>query len=231
MPTPRAVLAGLLLAAPLLASCSSHSSSTASDPQSSPPASSSAPAGPKCTYTQDGSTPAKKADLPPEQASVSGQVPMTMSTSAGTIGLTLDADNAPCTVNSFVSLASQGYFDDTRCHRLVTQGIYVLQCGDPSYSGSGGPGYSFDDELSGKETYGAGTLAMANAGPNTNGSQFFIVFKDSPLPPSYTVFGTIDSAGLKVVSKVAAAGTDNAFRPSDGHPKTAVTIESVTAAD
>jgi peptidyl-prolyl cis-trans isomerase B (cyclophilin B) len=128
-------------------------------------------------------------------------------------------------------LASQGFFDDTRCHRLVTSGIYVLQCGDPSYSGSGGPGYSFADELSGKEQYGTGTLAMANAGPDTNGSQFFIVFKNSPLPPSYTVFGTIDAQGLAAVKKVAAAGTDNAFGANDGHPNTEVQIDSVTAAD
>lgn len=231
-----ALLVGLLVLAPVLASCSSDEGATASDPQ---PASSSstttdspsASSGTSCTYSEDGSPASKKVDLPPSQPTASGHVPVTITTSQGTIGATLDADNAPCTVNSFLSLASQGYFDDTRCHRLVTNGIYVLQCGDPSYSGSGGPGYSFADELSGSEQYGAGTLAMANAGPDTNGSQFFIVYKGSPLPPSYTVFGTIDGNGVGVVKKVAAAGTDNAFGPSDGHPVAEVQIESVTAAD
>jgi peptidyl-prolyl cis-trans isomerase B (cyclophilin B) len=101
----------------------------------------------------------------------------------------------------------------------------VLQCGDPTGSGSGGPGYSFDDELTGKEKYPAGTLAMANAGPNTNGSQFFIVYADTPLPPSYTVFGTIDPEGLRVVKRIAGAGTSDGG--PDGAPKGDVLIRSV----
>ena len=96
-----------------------------------------------------------------------------------------------------MSLAEQGYFDDTTCHRLTTQGIFVLQCGDPTATGGGGPGYSFEDELDGAEKYPAGTIAMANAGPDTNGSQFFLVYEDTELPPSYTTFGTIDDAGLE----------------------------------
>jgi peptidyl-prolyl cis-trans isomerase B (cyclophilin B) len=151
-----------------------------------------------------------------------------MATSVGTLGLALDAAKAPCTVGSFVSLAEQGYFDGTSCHRLTTAGIFVLQCGDPTGSGSGGPGYSFPDELSGKETYPAGTLAMANAGPDTNGSQFFIVYGDTQLPPSYTVFGTVDAAGLHAVRRVARAGTDNAFGSGDGHPRKPVKIDSVS---
>ena len=82
----------------------------------------------------------------------------------------------------------------------------MLQCGDPTGTGTGGPGYSFDDELSGDETYPAGTLAMANAGPNTNGSQFFIVYEDTQLPPAYAVFGTVDEAGVKTVQEVAGEG-------------------------
>ena len=101
----------------------------------------------------------------------------------------------------------------------------MLQCGDPTGTGSGGPGYSFDDELTGKETYPAGTLAMANAGPNTNGSQFFLVYADTPLPPSYTVFGKMDPAGRRVVARIAAAGT--ADGGPDGAPKQAVRITSV----
>jgi peptidyl-prolyl cis-trans isomerase B (cyclophilin B) len=153
-------------------------------------------------------------------------VTATVTTSLGDLTFTLDADRTPCTVNSFVSLAEQGYFDGTKCHRLTTQGIYVLQCGDPTGTGMGGPGYSFDDELTGKETYGPGTLAMANAGPNTNGSQFFIVYGNSPLPPAYTVFGKVDADGLKVVKDIAAKGTDTGS--PDGAPKDEVDITSVT---
>ena len=182
--------------------------------------------GPACTYTED-SQAAKDVDLPPDHAAVSGDEAVTIKTNAGDIKATLDADTTPCTVNSFVSLADQGYFDSTTCHRLTTQGIYVLQCGDPTGSGAGGPGYSFEDELSGKETYGPGTLAMANAGPDTNGSQFFIVYGDSPLDPNYTVFGQIDDAGLQVVKDIADKGT--ADGGPDGAPKEQVEIESVTA--
>ena len=106
---------------------------------------------------------------------------MHISTNRGDIKVTLNGDTTPCTVNSFLSLAKQGYFDDTKCHRLhVTQDYFVLQCGDPTGTGRVVPGYQFDDELSGQETYTAGTLAMANGGPNTNGSQFFIVYTGQP---------------------------------------------------
>lgn len=179
-----------------------------------------------CTYAPDGTS--ADADAPPATPSVSGTVPVTVSTSVGDLAFELDANRTPCTVNSFVSLAEQGYFDGTTCHRLTTSGIFVLQCGDPTGTGAGGPGYSFEDELDGTETYGTGTLAMANAGPNTNGSQFFIVYKDSPLPPSYTVFGHVDDASVGVVEDVAAAGTDNSNGQGDGAPNTAVDIDSVT---
>ncbi len=151
---------------------------------------------------------------------------MTIATSAGDLAVTLDADATPCTVNIFLSLAKQAYFDGTSCHRLTTQGIFVLQCGDPTGTGTGGPGYSFADELSGSETYPAGTLAMANAGPNTNGSQFFVVYADTQLPPSYTVFGHLDEAGTQIVARIAAEGT--ASGASDGTPKKPVTITGVT---
>ena len=170
--------------------------------------------------------PAKKVDPPPAEPADTGKVDVTLDTSVGEINATLDAGKTPCTVNSFTSLAKQGYFDDTTCHRLTTQGIYVLQCGDPTATGMGGPGYQYDDELSGSETYRAGTLAMANAGPGTNGSQFFIVFDDSQLPPSYTVFGTVDAAGIKTVQKVAAKGTETGG--PDGPPKQPVEIAGVT---
>lgn len=163
----------------------------------------------------------------------------TISTDQGDIKVSFDTDKAPCTVNSFVSLAKQGYFDATTCHRLTSQGLFVLQCGDPSATGSGGPGYSFQDELvaqdprlqpcqtnaNGQEicTYTTGTVAMANAGPATNGSQFFLVYRDSPLPAAYTVFGRMSAAGVQVVQDIAKAGTS-----ADGvAPKTPVRISSV----
>jgi peptidyl-prolyl cis-trans isomerase B (cyclophilin B) len=177
----------------------------------------------ECEYVPDGTD--AGVTPPPGSPSESGEVPVTLNTSVGELGLTLDATNAPCTVNSFVSLAEQGYFDGTTCHRMTTQGIFVLQCGDPTGTGTGGPGYSFGDELQGTETYGTGTLAMANAGPDTNGSQFFIVYGDSPLPPAYTVFGTADDDAVEAIEEVAADGTTP---QGDGAPKTKVDIESVT---
>ncbi|WP_340541066.1 peptidylprolyl isomerase [Nocardioides sp. GXZ039] len=182
------------------------------------------PDGAPCQYVSGGEA-AKKVDPPADKAAYTGSVQVTIQTNQGDIPATLDAAAAPCTVNSFTSLASQGYYDDTPCHRLTTQGIFVLQCGDPTGSSAGGPGYSFPDELSGSETYPAGTLAMANAGPDTNGSQFFVVYEDTPLPPSYTVFGKIGDDGLKVVRDIAAKGVDSGA--SDGAPAETVTIDFV----
>jgi peptidyl-prolyl cis-trans isomerase B (cyclophilin B) len=208
------------------------SSSSASPSEAASSESDAGGDGPSCTYTSDGQTPAKEAELPPETATVTGTVDATMDTSAGTITMALDGENAPCTVSSFVSLADQGYFDSTSCHRLTSgSGLSVLQCGDPSGTGRGGPGYSFPDELDGEETYPAGTLAMANAGPDTNGSQFFIVYADSQLPASYTVFGTVDADSIAVVQEVADAGTDNSNGEGDGAPNTPVEISSVKVDD
>ena len=187
------------------------------------------PTGVACEYPADGMPASKAVDPPPTDATVSGQVPVTFETTVGTFHATLDADKTPCTVNSFVSLTDQNYFNGTGCHRLTTSGIYVLQCGDPSETGSGGPGYSFADEVDGSETYGPGTLAMANAGPNTNGSQFFIVYGDSPLPPSYTVFGSVDEATVALIQGVADDGVNDQNGPGDGVPNTPVEIERVTA--
>lgn len=180
-----------------------------------------------CSYPSDSSPASKPVTAPDVDPTVSGEVPAVIATSVGDLAVTLDADATPCTVNSFLSLAEQGYFDNTECHRLTTQGIFVLQCGDPTASGMGGPGYSFADELDGSETYKAGTLAMANAGPDTNGSQFFIVYGDTNLPPSYTVFGQLDEASTKIVADLAKNGTESGS--PDGAPKTPVTITAVTA--
>ncbi|MDN4175083.1 peptidylprolyl isomerase [Nocardioides sp. SOB77] len=213
---PLAALA-TLAAVSLLASCGDDEGSSAAPEKQAD--------GPSCTYAEDGQPAAKEVELPPSRATVSGTVTGTITTSVGDIGLELDADKAPCTVGSFVSLAEQEYFDDTTCHRLTTAGILVLQCGDPTATGTGGPGYTVPDEIEGDETYPDGTLAMANTGaPDSGGSQFFIVYGDTPLDPAYTVFGTVDEAGLKVVQEAAKAGTG----PDGVAPATPVDIESVT---
>jgi peptidyl-prolyl cis-trans isomerase B (cyclophilin B) len=200
----------------------------------------SASLGANCTYPA-ASTPASKPVNPPR----SGKVPTdpalvsaSMTTTAGNIGLQLDNAKSPCTVNSFASLAQQGFFNDTPCHRLTTSdSLAVLQCGDPTGQGTGGPGYQFADEypidqypagdpaLQNAVLYPRGTLAMANAGPSTNGSQFFLVYKDSQLPPNYTVFGTIDPTGLATLDKIAAAGVSGGSQ--DGAPSTPVKITSI----
>jgi peptidyl-prolyl cis-trans isomerase B (cyclophilin B) len=147
-------------------------------------------------------------------------------TNCGTIIVRLFGKKAPYTVNSFAFLSSRGYFNDTPCHRLTTQGIFVLQCGDPTGTGEGGPGYTLPDENLKGATYTAGTVAMANTGqPHTGGSQFFLVYQDSSLPPQYTPFGRI-TAGLSVLQRIAKAGSDNSNGPGDGHPKQPVVIES-----
>ena len=133
---------------------------------------------------------------------------------------------APCTTFSFRFLASQGYFNKTHCHRLTIQGIFVLQCGDPTGTGSGAPGYAFNDENLAGATYPAGTVAMANAGPNTNGSQFFFCWKDTTLPPLYTPFGTV-IGGMDVLQKIAAAGDDSQNGPGDGYPNRYTEFRSV----
>lgn len=180
-----------------------------------------------CTFTPDGQA-AKTATPPPNgKVPTTGTLTVDVTTNQGPLTVQLNRAAAPCTVDSFVSLVKQHYFDDTRCHRLTTEGIYVLQCGDPTGTGSGGPGYRFNDELSGSEKYSRGVLAMANSGPNTNGSQFFIVYKDTQLPPSYTIFGKVTD-GLPVIDKIAAAGTTSGG--GDGAPKLPTQITSMTVA-
>ena len=220
---PLAVLAALA-ALSGLAACSGDGDDTASDPNTSE----SSGTGVTCDYPEDGRPPSRDVEPPPEEATVSGDVAVTFATSVGELKATLDADATPCTVGSFVSLTEQGYYDDTECHRLTTAGIFVLQCGDPTATGSGGPGYSYPDELTGEETYPAGTLAMANAGPDTNGSQFFIVYEDTELPPSYTVFGTVDEESLELVRGVAEQGADDRNGPGDGAPNEPVEIQTVS---
>ena len=180
-----------------------------------------------CTYTKSG-TAARKVSLPPSAPAYTASYQATITTNRGTIEVNLLNSKATCTVNSFAHLAEQDYFNNTKCHRLTTESIYVLQCGDPTGTGTGGPGYEFGSENLKGATYPAGTVAMANTGqPNSNGSQFFLVYKNTPLPASYTPFGTI-TQGLPVIDAIAKAGSDNANGPGDGHPKENVVIDTVT---
>src|SRR4051794_10511132 len=200
---------------------------TDDDKPSTPAAAPSAAAGP-CGYTPSSEKAARPASLPPADPDRTGKYVATLQTSQGTVKFDMLTDKAPCAVGSFRSLASSGFYNDTPCHRLVAQpGFGVLQCGDPSGTGQGGPGYSFKDENLGGATYPAGTVAMANSGPDTNGSQFFLVFTDTQLPPSYTPFGKITS-GMDVLQKVAKGGVSD---PSgDGQPKIPVQLQKVTVA-
>jgi peptidyl-prolyl cis-trans isomerase B (cyclophilin B) len=183
-----------------------------------------------CDFATSG-TAARKVTPPTSPVPTSGKVDVRVATDEGDLTLTLNRASAPCTVASFVGLVQQKYYDKTPCHRLVTSGIYVLQCGDPTGTGTGGPGYTVPDEATGDETYPAGTVAMARtSAPNSGGSQFFIVYKDSPNlaqhlgAQQYTVFGKV-SSGLDTVTKVAAGGVQGGG--TDGKPKLATTITSM----
>ena len=185
-----------------------------------------APSAVTCDYVRSGN-PAKPVD-PPDSRNVParGTLSFTLQMSAGPVTIMMDRADAPCAVRSFESLAQQGFFNHTTCHRLVDTGIFILQCGDPTGTGMGGPGYRFDDELTGKETYPRGTVAMANSGPNTNGSQFFLVYADSALDPRYTVLGHMDETSTAVIAGIAARGVNMTASP---HPIADATIESVSA--
>ncbi|HEX2316326.1 MAG TPA: peptidylprolyl isomerase [Thermomonospora sp.] len=162
----------------------------------------------ECKYlkSEDDQDPPKGLDRPPSTAAYKGKVKVTLKTSLGDVGMELDASKAPCTTNSFVHLAKEKFFDKSKCHRLTTGNLAVLQCGDPTGTGMGGPGYRFANENTKGAKYTRGVLAMAHsAQPDSNGSQFFIVYKDSQLDPDYTIFGKITS-GMDVIDKVAAAG-------------------------
>jgi len=238
--TSVAAIAAVLAIA--ISGCASGSSSSGSG-STSPATGGSQPAASgttTCTYTPTGSG---SASLPPSKADPKVSYTATMHTSQGDIPITLLDSKAPCTVNSFVHLAQAGFWAGTQCHRISTDGgLYMLQCGDPtakanetlscdSSVGSGGPGYSFNDENLSGATYNAGTVAMANAGPDTNGSQFFLVFQNSQLSPAYTPFGTISPAGLAILQKVAKAGTTCTYAGAGGGvPKDKVAINSVTIA-
>jgi peptidyl-prolyl cis-trans isomerase B (cyclophilin B) len=152
---------------------------------------------------------------------------LTLDTNCGQIVIALDA-KAQKTVESEAFLADSGFYNNTSCHRLTTEGIFVLQCGDPQGDGTGGPGYSVPDEnlpTPGETNYPAGTIAMANAGPGTSGSQFFIVYADTTLPGDYSIWGTVTS-GLDIVQEVASVGVKGGL--TDGVPAQPVFINTAT---
>ena len=221
------------------------SASASKSPSASPTATATAVAEPAhhCSYTS--ATPvAKKVSVPPATPDYTDSYQATINTNQGKITFNLLNNKATCTVSSFVHLAEAGYFNNTQCHRLLTSGIYVLQCGDPyatatakldcsttSKIGSGTPGYDFASENLTGAKYPAGTVAMANEGSaSTNGSQFFIVYKDSTsgLTASYTPFATV-SSGLGIVQNVAKGGYSCQYAQAGGGvPKKKVIIDSVT---
>ncbi len=222
-------LAVLLAALALVASgCGEKGASDA--PAKSTPSKASTAAG-ACKYPDSGQSPARKVDKPPASPVADGPVDVTIKTNFGDMTATLDAKNAPCAVNAFLSLAKQGYYDKTDCHRVTSasQGFHVLQCGDPTGSGSGDPGYRYAQELTGAEDYKVGSLALANTGqPDSSGAQFFIDYDATTLQPAYTQFGQLSPAGLKVAQKAAKAATKGVPDGYDGAPKTKVTITGVT---
>lgn len=152
----------------------------------------------------------------------------TLVTNCGNIVISTVGSKAPITITQLATLARGGYFNNTLCHRLTTQGLYVLQCGDPTATGSGGPNFTYRDEnlpVEGLNNYPAGTVAMANSGPGTNGSQFFLVFADTTLGANYTIWGTI-TQGLDIVRAVAKAGVKGGG--ADGAPNQPISINRIT---
>ena len=189
-----------------------------------------------CTYSPDETGNANLTDVGtppnPESTPAKGTSTLLMTTGQGNLTLTLDRELAPCAAASFTYLATEQFFDGSSGHRMVNgESFGVLQCGDPSGTGQGGPTYKYAEEVTPETTYPRGTIAMAKSGaPNTTGSQFFLVFADAMLSPDYTVVGTVDEAGLAVLDQIAAAGNDGSMDPSPGggKPNVPVVIESMT---
>jgi peptidyl-prolyl cis-trans isomerase B (cyclophilin B) len=223
------------------------SASPSKSPSATPSATTVAEPAHHCTYSKATTAAARTVSDPPATPDYTDSYQATINTNLGKLVFSLANSKATCTVNSFVHLAEAGYFNNTQCHRLVTSGIYVLQCGDPYATattkltcsttgkvGTGGPGYQFATENTTGATYPAGTVAMANNGTaDSNGSQFFIVYKDSTsgLTASYTPFATV-SSGLGFVQNVAKEGYSCQYIQSGqsegGAPKEKVIIDSVT---
>jgi peptidyl-prolyl cis-trans isomerase B (cyclophilin B) len=180
----------------------------------------------KCTPTKaKGITPKKVAT--PKKVLTKFPKKFTFVTNCGNIEISSVGAKAPFTMTSIAALAKGGFYNNSLCHRLTTQGLFVLQCGDPTATGSGGPEFTYPDEnlpANKKNNYPAGTVAMANSGPNTNGSQFFLVYANTTLAPSYTIWGTITS-GLDIVKAIAKAGAVGGA--PDGKPAKTIAISKV----
>lgn len=181
-----------------------------------------------CAFIDNAPDPEVVTDVgrPPSEPGELGPLTATLTLNGTPVVIEMDTEGAPCTAASWQFLAAADYFDDTRCHRLTTSDtLGVLQCGDPSGTGRGGPGYRFAEESTEGATYPAGTVAMANTGaPGSTGSQFFIVHADTELPPSYTVVGQV-TEGLEAVTAVAQAGTVDGT--DDGEPATEAVIDDL----
>ena len=180
----------------------------------------------KCTATEAVGHTAKVV-APAQKTFTKFPKKFTLTTNCGTIVITTVGNKAPWTLTELSTLAKAGYFDGSLCHRLTTAGIFVLQCGDPTATGSGGPGFSYPDEnlpANTQNNYPAGTVAMANSGPGTNGSQFFLVFGDTSLGPNYTIWGKI-TKGLNIVQAIAKAGVKGGG--ADGTPNQRIAITKV----
>lgn len=199
--------------------------STAADPSTNT-SESAAPTKP-CAYPASG-TAAKPVNAPANlEPRNSGTVESTIVLNGQDVPVSLDRATAPCGVNAFLSLASQAFYDNTQCHRLtVSDQLNILQCGDPTGQGNGGPGYSFATEPPANGQYPVGTVALANAGADTNGSQFFIVYGKTTLSPKYTILGKVTGQGMRVIDGIAAKGVQNGAQ--DGPPVETATIGKVT---
>jgi cyclophilin family peptidyl-prolyl cis-trans isomerase len=180
--------------------------------------------GSNCGYTKTSEDSGSKGAQPPPKFTIDVKkaYTATVETSMGTFTVALNAKAAPCTVNSFVYLAKRHFYDGLIFHRIIKD--FVVQGGDPTGTGSGGPGYKFNDELANGLTYQVGSLAMANSGANTNGSQWFVVTgpQGEALPNSYTIFGKVTD-GMDVVQKIGAVPTSTGDKPV-----TDVTMDKVT---
>ncbi|MFL6128099.1 MAG: peptidylprolyl isomerase [Mycobacteriales bacterium] len=222
------VLGGVFL---LVTRLGGDDAATTAAPTPTPTPSASAAVAGDCTYTKSQEKATRNVGVPPNgKVPTAGTVTVDVTTSRGPMTFSLDRAKAPCAVASFAYLAGKKFYDGTPCHRLTTGPNFgVLQCGDPGGTGSGGPGYRYADEVTPDLKYTKGVLAMANSGADTNGSQFFIVYKDTQLQPKYTVFGTV-TKGLPVVEAVAKGGSDGANGADDGKPKLPVTITKMQVA-
>ena len=180
----------------------------------------------KCKITKAKGHTAKSIN-PPEIKGPFKNKTFTFTTNCGDVVVEADGKSAPITVTALSALAAGGFFDKTLCHRLTTENIFVLQCGDPTATGLGGPNFTYRDEnlpTAEENNYPAGVVAMANSGQNTNGSQFFIVYEDTSLPPSYTIWGKV-TKGLEIIQMVAKSGVLDGKK--DGAPKLKIGIEKV----